>query len=107
MFDTLNQALGTRSADLLVNGLVDLLTAGASEWVKDHRDLMVAIAPFHDCARRIGLDPAAVFAEAATRGPATVADVVRAFGTRTDITPKAFGFALHETSDGPQYAWDL
>lgn len=107
MFETLNQALRTRSADLLLDDLVDLLTDGEPDWVKDDRDLMVALAPFHDCARRIGLDPATVFAQAATRGPATVADVVRTFGARTDITPEAFGFALRETSDGPEYRSDL
>ena len=104
MFETLNQALRTRSGDLLLDDLVDMLTDGESEWVKDDRDLIVALAPFHDCAQRIGLDPAAVFAEAAARGPTTIANVVRTFGARTDITPKAWLFTVRETPDGPEYA---
>ncbi|WP_354697187.1 hypothetical protein DSM112329_02818 [Paraconexibacter sp. AEG42_29] len=106
MFETVNKALRTRSGALLLNGLVDLLQEGETEWRKDSRDLMMAIAPFHDCAQRIGLDPATVFEEAAARGPASFADVVRQFGARTDITPAGFAFVLRTTPDGPVYTID-
>lgn len=104
MFETLTKALRARSGDLLLDDLIQMLTEGESEWVKDDRDLMVALAPFHDCAQRIGLDPAAVFAEAAARGPVTIANVVQTFGARTDITPTAFAFTVRDTPDGPEYS---
>jgi hypothetical protein len=43
-----------------------------------------------------GLDPASVFDEAATHGPATIEQHVKRFGARTDVTPAAFGFRLDE-----------
>jgi hypothetical protein len=76
--------------------------------VRDWRDLLIAPAPLHDCARRLGLDPASVFDEAATHGPATVAQHVKRFGAHTDVTPASFGFRLDEDAPGgPSYrfAW--
>jgi hypothetical protein len=104
LLEALNHALRKRSGDLLLHGLVDLLIDGESDWVKDERDLMVALAPFHDCARRIGLDPAAVFAQAAARGPAEIAGAVRTFGARPEVTLAAFGYIVRDTPDGPAYA---
>jgi hypothetical protein len=31
-----------------------VLIAGEDEWEKDWRDLLVGLAPYHDCARRLG-----------------------------------------------------
>jgi hypothetical protein len=66
--DALTIAVRTRSADLLRDDLVELLMAGESAWVQDYRELMLNLAPYHGCARRIGKDPAALFADAAARG---------------------------------------
>jgi hypothetical protein len=66
---------------------------------------MLALAVFHDCARRLGVDPIAMFDHAAAScGPQT-ADLVRVFGRRSDITPAAFGFVVVDERDGPVYRW--
>jgi hypothetical protein len=96
-----SEALRARSPQRLHQLLVADLRAGEPEWVKDERDLMVALAPFHDCARRLGLDPSAVFGRAADEGPRSLRDVVTAFAERGDVTPQAFGYTV---VDGPQGA---
>ena len=60
---------------------------------------MVALAPYHDCARRLGLDPARQFRQAAAVGPASLREVVQTFGERQDVTLAAFDYRL---ADGPQ-----
>jgi hypothetical protein len=95
-------------ADVLTDELHRLLVEGESTWVRDWRDLLIALAPLHDCARRLGVDPAAVFSAAASEGPPTLAEHVRQFGARTDVTLAAFGFRLDEQAPGgPAYrfAW--
>jgi hypothetical protein len=69
----------------------------------DDRDVMLALAPYHDCARRLGLDSTAFFEQVANAGPPRFRDLVRGFGRRHDVTPAAFGYRLVETSDGPSY----
>ena len=83
--------------------LVDLLISGEAEWAKDDRDLMVALAPLHDCARRLGADVPTLFRRAAAQGPAGLRATVEGFGRRTDVTPHAFGFLVEQTPDGPRY----
>jgi len=74
-------ALRSRSPEKLEASIRDLLSgldnAGLRE---DSRDLMVALAPLHDCARRIGLDPAAVFDAAAEGASPETAQLARARG---------------------------
>jgi len=74
-------ALTSRSPEKLEASIRDLLSgldnAGLRE---DSRDLMVALAPLHDCARRIGLDPAAVFDAAAEGASPETAQLARARG---------------------------
>jgi hypothetical protein len=96
-------ALRARSPAELHRGLVESLVEGEQEWLKDERDLIVALAPFHDCARRLGLDPATVFDDAAAAAPAALRDTVTTFGRRGDVTPAAFGFVLDHASEGPRY----
>lgn len=99
------EALKLQSPDALRAALLRLLTDGESDWLKDWRDLMVAMAPYHDCATRLGLDPAALFDDVARQGPQALAGIVRTFGQRTDITPSAFGFTLTTSQDGIAYEW--
>jgi hypothetical protein len=70
----------------------------------DDRDAMTCLAPVHDCARRLGVEPAALFAEVATAAPRDFADLLRDFGSREEVTLAAFGWVLREDSDGPWYA---
>lgn len=77
---------------------------------EDSRDLLVALAPLHHCARRLGLDPVEVFDAAAAEAPHDIAQIAREFGRRHDITADSFGFLFEETDDGPEYwhvPWDV
>src|SRR6266480_3615749 len=99
------RALRTADPELLRAGLVRVIEEREDEWTRDWRDLLLALAPYHDCARRLGLDPAQVFAEAAEQSPPALQEIVREFGRREDVTPAAFGFYVEETADGPRYGF--
>jgi hypothetical protein len=100
--DVATRALQTRSGELLRG---ELHRAVAAYDGRDDRDLMVSLAPLHDCARRIGLDAVALFDEAAASATPEVAVLLQHFARRADITPEAFGFALVGTADGRTYVW--
>jgi hypothetical protein len=91
------------SPERLHHALVSTLAQNEQEWLRDFRDLMMALAPFHDCAERLGLDPATAFRDAANEGPASLRKVVAEFGARTDVSPSAFGFVVADTAAGPAY----
>jgi hypothetical protein len=79
------------------------LRGGQADWLRDSRDLMVVLAPYRDCAVRLGMAVGWSFRAAAWRGPAGLRPVVVAFGRRDDVTLGAFGWALRETPHGPSY----
>ena len=95
------RALRAESKDVLRTGIVEYLLASTP--VRDWRDVLVGLAPLHDCARRLGADPASFFDDAVTDLPAEVADLARTFGRRTDVTPRAFGFQVVIEPGGPAY----
>jgi hypothetical protein len=101
--DEVTQLLRTGDPSLVEADLVDLLLTGEEEWVKDDRDLMMALAPHHDCARRLGADVAALFRRAAAAGPASLRERVEEFGRRRDVSPRAFGFCVEESPEGLRY----
>jgi len=101
VLDIATEALRLRSADTLRSGLARVVREASA----DSRDYMTALAPLHDCARRLGLDVEAVFEEAARAGRGEAARIAREFGRRRDVTPKAFGFTLEDAPDGPGYRW--
>ncbi len=105
--DEVTQLLRKGDPSLVEADLVHLLVSGEQEWLKDDRDLMMALAPHHDCARRLGADVPALFSRAADAGPASVRELVEEFGRRTDVTPQAFGFCVEETPEGPRYRSDF
>lgn len=105
MIETPTRALRARDPQELHTGLLHILIEGEEEWLKDWRDLLVGLAPYHDCARRLGLDPVAVFDAVAQDAPSKLQGIVRDFGRRTDVTPEAFGYVVTETTDGPRYDW--
>ena len=105
MDDTPTRALRARSKDVLAAGLAELLRDGEDQWVVAQRDLMIVLAPYHDCAMRLGLDPTKFFEEVADAGPKSLQEAVASFGHRDDITPNAFGFAVVEDAEGPRYVW--
>lgn len=103
MIDELaSKALQQESPDLLRGGLNRLLVDRESEWLEDSGALVMAMAPLHDCATRIGLNPQTFFAEAAKEGPVSLAAVVREFGTRK-VDPAAFNFVVDDLPGGARY----
>lgn len=101
--ERLTRALRERSPERLHEALRALLLEGAESWRRDWRDLMVEMAPYHDLARRLELDPAAVFDAAAADAPPDVAEVARRFGGRTDVSEASFKYRIVEDTTGPRY----
>jgi hypothetical protein len=101
--ETLTRILREGTVESLEADLVSLLIEGESEWVKDDRDLMMTLAPHHDCGSRLGADVPAMFRRAAGAGPPALRPVVESFGKRTDISPDAWGFEVVQTPEGPLY----
>jgi hypothetical protein len=98
-----SDALRARDPTAFRAELRAILREGLYDWERDWRDLLVALAPFHDCARRLGLDVVAEFDAAAAEGPPSLADHVRAFGRREDVTLAAFLHVLDQSPGGPRY----
>jgi hypothetical protein len=96
-------ALAAGTADRLRLGFARIVEAAARERSPDDRDEMISLAPFVDCARRLGLDPATVLGPVAAGGPPWFRDLFDRFVVRTDVTLGAFGWTLAETPDGPAY----
>jgi hypothetical protein len=99
------RALRDRSPELLRSSLSRLLVEGRAQWLADSRDLLVALAPYHDRAKRLGLDPALEFAAIAADGPDEQREIVCSFGRGDDVTPEAFDFTVVDGADGPRYEW--
>jgi hypothetical protein len=98
-----SKALRARSPDLLRQLLVADLRDGEQEWTKDHRHLMVMLAPYHDCAQRLGLDPAKELGDAAADGPPSLREVVQTFGERHDVTLASFDYSVAQCPEGLSY----
>jgi hypothetical protein len=96
-------ALAAGTAERLSAGFGRVVEAAGQERSPDARDAMISLAPFVDCARRLGLDPREVLGPVAVRGPAWFHATFERFVVRTDITLAAFGWMLVETPDGPAY----
>jgi hypothetical protein len=107
MIEGPTQALRENSPVRLRTELLRMLEAyDAKEHEPEIRDVLWSLAPYHDCSRRLGLDPSDFFDGVADAGPSRLRNVVRDFGRRTDTSPEAFGgYAVVETSEGPSYIW--
>ena len=106
LFDDVTRLFRQGDVSRVEAALVDLLVTGEEEWLKDVRDLMMALAPYHDCARRLGADVPVLFRRAAAASPASLRAVVEEFGRRKDVTPPGFGFRFEDTPEGPSYRSD-
>ena len=100
VWDFATTALRERSPSTLRGGLMWVLRNYDG---KDPRDLMLSLAPLHDCAMRLGLDTAEMFDKAAESAGGPGADVAREFGRRSDVTPDAFAYRVENGPDGPRY----
>jgi hypothetical protein len=86
-------------------GVVTALTAEAvrNTGFRDYRDVLLSFAPFYDATKALGLDPTDVFDAAAQDVPDDVAELLRAFGRRTDVSLGVFGWLW----DGEAYRFAL
>jgi hypothetical protein len=96
-------ALRERSPDRLYDALLAaaICRLGSDS---DPRDAMVGLAVHFVVAERIGISPSAMFGTIAARLPdGPVADLLRTFGARDDVTLEAFGWELVQTADGQDF----
>ena len=102
-FEPATAPLRQRSVELLRSELARYLAGAAPEIQVDWRDVLVSLAPYHDCAVRLGMDPIEVFDTASTGLPDATRDLAMTFARRDDITLQAFGWVLTTLPDGPCY----
>ena len=103
----LDTALREGSVGRLREAFALHIAASSVDSAWEPRDEMVSLAPFIDCARRIGVDPAATLAPIAATGSEEVRELFEMFVARTDVTLQAFGWSLVDTPSGPSYVWDV
>jgi hypothetical protein len=92
------------SAARLLSGLVG--AAIANYEIPEKRNVDVALAIFYHCARRLGLEPADLFDQAAYFAAGEIARRMRAFGRRDDITLQRYGWREYNTPRGVRYRFD-
>ncbi len=98
--------LAVRRADpeQLRLGLVGNVIANYA--IPDKRHVDVALAVYYHCARKLELNPQAVFDEAAQFATAEMAARLRAFGRRTDVTLRQFGWREIRGEEGVRYKFE-
>ena len=94
-------AIRARDPEYLRAGLLAhvLLTREVRDW----RDDLVHFAPYFHVARVLQIDPSALFGDAAAAAVPELADVMRTFGRRRDVTLGAFLWRQVDTPDGPSF----
>lgn len=86
---------------LLLKGLVG--AAVANYEIPDSRRVEVGLAVYHHCARKLGLNPADVFGQAADYATPALAAPLAAFGHRGDVALRNFGWQEIHTPEGIVY----
>jgi hypothetical protein len=102
-YEQATQPLRLRSPELLLSTLAAYLRGAGPEIEADWRDVLVSLAPYHDCAVRIGMDPILLFDVASTGQPDAIRDLAMTFARRSDITLENFGWVMRDTPAGPCY----
>ena len=96
-------ALRRRSPDLLRAALGRALVALEREVEIDYRDVLVGLAVYVDCARRLGVDPVELLDGASAERSVAMRELATGFARRTDVTLDAFGWRLESRPEGPCY----
>ena len=98
--------LAARRADpeQLRLGLVGSVIANYA--IPDKRNVDVALAVYHHCARKLELSPTELFDEAAQFATDEMAARLRAFGRRTDVTLRQFGWREIRGEEGVRYKFE-
>lgn len=98
--------LAVRRSDpeLLRLGLIANLIANST--IPEKRNVEAALAVFYHCARRLELDPRALFAESAQFATDEMAERLIAFADRPNVTLKQFGWREIRSPDGVRYKFE-
>jgi hypothetical protein len=98
--------LAARRADAeqLRLGLVGSVIANYT--IPDKRNVDVALAVYHHCARKLELNPTELFDEAAHFATDKMAARLRAFGRRTDVTLHQFGWREIRGEEGVRFKFE-
>jgi hypothetical protein len=97
------RAIRSGSAEVPSNELHRPLVDGESAWVRDWRDLLLAPAPLHDCARRLGSIRPASSTKQQPKGPRQSNSTSNASVPAQTSRPLPSAFALTKTSY--RFAW--
>lgn len=97
-------AVRQSSRDWLLCGLVGSIISNYI--IPPRRNVEVGLAVFHHCARKLGVVPPDLFAEAARFADLELATRLLAFGNRADVTLSQFGWKELKTADGPKYKFN-
>jgi hypothetical protein len=98
-----SEALRAGSTQRLHTELAGYLVESQPDVEIDYRDVLVGLAPYYDCAQRLGVDPVSLFDEASQGLGQNARRLARDFARRKDITLGAFGWQLTADADGPCY----
>ena len=90
--------------ELLRLGLLGSVIANYA--IPERRDVDVSLAVYYHCARKLGLEPAAVFDAAAELATDEMAARLRAVGRREDVTLKQFGWRELRGEEGVRYKFE-
>jgi hypothetical protein len=96
-------ALREQSIERLGVELNRYMVASERNVEADWRDVLVGLAPYYDCAMRLGIDPVELLERASKDLNEQTRELARTFAGRSDITLHAFGWMLASTSEGPCY----
>lgn len=90
--------------ELLRLGLIANLIANSP--IPAKRNVEAALAVFYHCARKLELDPRALFEESAQLATDEMAERLIAFAERPDVTLKQFGWREIRSADGVRYKFE-
>jgi hypothetical protein len=96
-----SRSLTEGSVALCEAGLLALMISIDSDTTQaDSRDMMVSLAPLHVAAQHCVSNVSELFSRYAEFTPDDIGKLVRAFGSRTDITLQSFGWILTANQHG-------
>lgn len=89
----------------LLRGLVG--TAVSNFVIPKQRRIEVGLAVYHHCARKLGMNPADLFAQAADYAMPDLAYQLAAFGQQPGITLRKYGWFERKTRYGVEYHFSV
>lgn len=96
---SVREAAGERLAKALLGAVI------ANYVIPSKRRVEVALAVYHHCSRQLGLNTVDLFDEAAEFAAPELADQLRSFGRRSDVTLRQYGWRETKTPEGVRYTF--